>query len=313
MARDSMLIETFLEMQSAERAAADNTLESYRYDLEDFCSFITGSSDGLAQIGADQIRKYLSMLHAQGFASSTAARRLSALKQFFKFLYQERIRPDDPTTSIDAPRRTKPLPNILTVQEVDRLIEAAKFNASMDGPTEGRRLRAMRLYALLEVLYATGMRVSELVSLPGSAATTDSRYLMVMGKGRKERIVPLNAASRQAMQDYLLERNNIKGEYKGPWLFPSSGKTGHLTRQAFARDLKSLAAHTGIGASRVSPHVLRHAFASHMLQNGADLRMVQQLLGHTDISTTQIYTHVLDERLKSLVSERHPLATQNQS
>jgi integrase/recombinase XerD len=237
-------------------------------------------------------------------APRTVQRRLSALRQFHRFLAAEAIRPDDPTQLIDAPKQGRPLPKILSEREVERLLAAAHAKEGMAG---------LRMAAMLELIYATGLRVSELVALPLSASRRDARMIVVRGKGNKERLVPLNEASRQAMADYLAAMEALKPEKKknavaSKWLFPSFGESGHLTRQHFARDLKELAAASGLAPRLVSPHVLRHAFASHLLHNGADLRIVQTLLGHTDISTTQIYTHVVEERLKSLVRDLHPLA-----
>ncbi len=300
-------IEAFLEMLAAERGAADNTLAGYRRDLDDFSGFLMARGRSAVDAVTDDIEAYLADLAGRGYAPSSQARRLSALRQFFRFLYGEGMRGDDPTGVVSSPKKGRPLPKVLTVAEVDRLIEAARFNAGLSG-TEAERLRAMRLYALLEVLYATGLRVSELVGLPASAVRRDEPFLIVRGKGGRERVVPLGEAARRAMGDYVALRQAFGRYVDSPWLFPSSGAGGHFTRQAFARDLKVLAGALGIRAERISPHVLRHAFASHLLQNGADLRAVQQLLGHADISTTQIYTHVLEERLKRLVTEHHPLA-----
>jgi integrase/recombinase XerD len=225
----------------------------------------------------------------------------------------ERIRSDDPAAILSGPKRGRGLPKVLSIADVDRMLTRAKELTLGQNASPQQRLRAMRLYCLLEVLYATGLRVSELVALPLSASRRDARMIVVRGKGNKERLVPLNEASRQAMADYLAAMQAHKSEKKkndaaSKWLFPSFGESGHLTRQHFARDLKELAAASGLAPRLVSPHVLRHAFASHLLHNGADLRIVQTLLGHTDISTTQIYTHVVEERLKSLVRDLHPLA-----
>jgi integrase/recombinase XerD len=244
------------------------------------------------------------------------ARRLSAIRHLYRFLLNERIRSDDPAAILSGPKRGRGLPKVLSISDVDRLLVRAKTLAKTlaEAPEASapQRLRALRLYCLLEVLYATGLRVSELVSLPRSAARRDARMIVVRGKGNKERLVPLNEPSRQAMADYLAATEAQKTEKKknaasSKWLFPSFGESGHLTRQHFARDLKELAGAAGLSPRLVSPHVLRHAFASHLLHNGADLRIVQTLLGHTDISTTQIYTHVVEERLKSLVRDLHPL------
>lgn len=305
MAGDSG-IETFLEMLAAERGAALNTLESYRRDLEDFAEFLGATR--VSDADQDDVSAYLSDLTARGFAASSQARRLSALRQFFKFLFAEGRRKDEPTRILSAPKKRQALPKVLSVAEVDRLIEAARFDAVQVHETPGRQLRASRLYTLLEVLYASGLRVSELVALPVRAALRDARLIEIRGKGGKERLVPLSPRAQEAMRAYVALRKAEDAFAESPWLFPSYSESGHFTRQAFARDLKALAVGVGLQADQVSPHVLRHAFASHLLQNGADLRVVQQLLGHADISTTQIYTHVLDERLRDLVETHHPLA-----
>ncbi|TIS61782.1 MAG: site-specific tyrosine recombinase XerD, partial [Mesorhizobium sp.] len=244
---------------------------------------------------------------ARGFAPTSQARKLSAIRQFFKFLYAEGLRGDDPTGTLDSPRRGRPLPKTMTEAETGGLLDRAAEEADGAAP-DGDRLAALRLHALVEVLYATGLRVSELVGLPVTVAQRDDRFFMVRGKGDKERMVPLSAKARAAMRAWLAARAERPAFAESPYLFPASSDSGHLSRQVFARDLKGLAARAGIASAKISPHVLRHAFASHLLQNGADLRAVQQLLGHADISTTQIYTHVLEERLVRLVNDHHPLA-----
>jgi integrase/recombinase XerD len=238
------------------------------------------------------------------------ARRLSAIRQLYRFLYAEGRRADDPSAVIEGPKRGRTLPKVLGIAEVDRLLAHARGAMDKPGRPAPERLRAARLACLIEVLYATGLRVSELVALPVSAAERNAQMLAVRGKGNKERLVPLNQAARTAMRDYLALLSASGRHGKSKWLFPSFGDTGHLTRQHFARELKALAAAAGLRPGGVSPHVLRHAFASHLLHNGADLRVVQMLLGHADISTTQIYTHVLEDRLKSLVRDLHPLGEQ---
>jgi integrase/recombinase XerD len=312
-ASDAKLINLFLDMLAAEQGAGENTLEAYRRDLEDFSEFLGRSQQSFVTAQTDKLRDYLSDLDVRGFKSSSVARRLSAIRHLFRFLLSERIRGDDPAAILSGPKRGRGLPKVLSISDVDRMLTRAKELTEAAEASSSQRLRAMRLYCLLEVLYATGLRVSELVSLPRSAARNDARMIVVRGKGNKERLVPLNDASRQAMSDYLAateatESAKAKGTSVSKWLFPSFGESGHLTRQHFARDLKELAAAAGLAPRLVSPHVLRHAFASHLLHNGADLRIVQTLLGHTDISTTQIYTHVVEERLKSLVRDLHPLA-----
>ncbi|MGC2083170.1 MAG: site-specific tyrosine recombinase XerD [Bradyrhizobium sp.] len=312
-ASDGKLITLFLDMMAAEQGAGDNTLAAYRRDLDDLSDFLTRSGASLIEADTQALRDYLADLDGRGFASASVARRLSALRHMFRFLLNERIRAEDPAAILSGPKRGRSLPKVLSVADVDRMLTRAKELTEMADASPTQRLRAMRLYCLLEVLYATGLRVSELVTLPRTAARHDARMIMVRGKGNKERLVPLNQASRQAMADYLAAMDAQKAEKKASvtaskWLFPSFGESGHLTRQHFARDLKELAMASGLQPRLVSPHVLRHAFASHLLHNGADLRIVQTLLGHTDISTTQIYTHVVEERLKSMVRDLHPLA-----
>jgi integrase/recombinase XerD len=299
-------LENFLEMLAAERGAAENTLAGYRRDLEDFSGFL--GSKSLASAQSEDISAYLGDLNRRGFAETSQARRLSALKQFYKFLYAEGTREDDPTRTLSAPKKRASLPKVLSMEDVDRLIETARAETERPRKSAAARLRAQRMYTLIEVLYATGLRVSELVALPVTAALRDARLIEIKGKGGKERLVPLSRAAQAAMKDYVGLRAAEGAYEKSPWLFPSHGDSGHLTRQHFARELKDLAVAAGLDAGKISPHVLRHAFASHLLQNGADLRVVQQLLGHADISTTQIYTHVLDERLRELVESAHPLA-----
>jgi integrase/recombinase XerD len=316
-------LEAFLEMLAAERGAAANTLEAYRRDLTAFAGFLAGRGGSLDTAGVDDIRGFLGRLAQAGMAPRTAARRLSALRQFYRFLLTEGLRGDDPTLGVDSPRQGRPLPKILSEAEVGLLLDAAHRH---EGP------EALRLAALVEVLYASGLRISELVGLRLAAAQRDQRLLIVTGKGGKERMVPLGAPAAAAIAAYREIRGRfIPGRAKGPggnksgknksgngkpesrWLFPSRGKLGHLTRVRFAQLLKELAAEAGLDPARVSPHVLRHSFASHLLAHGADLRSLQQLLGHADIATTQIYTHVLDERLKALVQTHHPLATGKKS
>jgi len=309
---DARLTSLFLDMLAAEQGAGGNTLDAYRRDLEDFSEFIGRAKSDFVAADTQTLRDYLADLDLRGFKATTVARRLSAMRHLFRFLLSERIRGDDPAAILSGPKRGRSLPKVLSIADVDGLLAHAKALAEAPGASALQRLRAVRLYCLLEVLYATGLRVSELVALPKAAARRDARMIVVRGKGNKERLVPLNESSRQAMADYLaatesLKLEKVKNAAASKWLFPSFGESGHLTRQHFARDLKELAAAAGLSPRLVSPHVLRHAFASHLLHNGADLRIVQTLLGHTDISTTQIYTHVVEERLKSLVRDLHPL------
>ncbi len=298
------LVDGFLDMLSAERGAAKNTLDAYRRDLADYLGFMATKRATPLKIDSAGVRSYLMDLDARGFQSSSAARRLSSLRQFHRFLYAEGHRADDPTLVLEGPRKARPLPKILSMEEVDRLLAPIEVSQT---PSYAARLRSARLACLLEILYASGLRVSELVSLPLTAARGRERVLFIKGKGGRERLVPLSEPALAAMAAYrlVLDERPRKGNI---WLFPADSESGHLTRQAFARDLKDRAATVGIPAARISPHVIRHAFASHLLQNGADLRVVQELLGHADVSTTQIYTHVLDERLRSMVRDLHPLS-----
>jgi integrase/recombinase XerD len=306
---DRTLIELFLDMLAAERGGARNTLDAYARDLADFSAHLAAAGRCIADASTEQLRAYLAFLHNRGFAAASIARRLSAIRQLFRFLYGEGYRADDPSTIIEGPKRSRALPKVLSIAEVDRLLAQARANVEKDRPVL-ERVRAVRLLCLIEVLYATGLRVSELIALPASAAERNTRMLFVRGKGNKERIVPLNESAKRAMRQYLVLLGEAGRGQKTKWLFPSFGQAGHLSRQHFARELKMLAAAAGLRSAQVSPHVLRHAFASHLLHNGADLRVVQTLLGHADISTTQIYTHVLEQRLKNLVRDLHPLAEQ---
>ncbi len=301
---DARLIETFLEMMAVERNAAANTLKNYGRDLARFSAFIRARRESLETAGADDIAAWLGALEADGLAASTAALKVSALRQFYQFLYAEGVRADNPTVIIDRPKTRRPLPKVLDAAEVAALLEAA---ARMQGP-KGVRMRAM-----LEILYAAGLRVSELVGLPFGAFRKDQRCLIIRGKGDKERLAPLSKHALSAAKEYLACREEFltgkAGKKKpSPWFFPSRGKTGHITAARFAQMLKDLAVEAGVPPSKVSPHVLRHAFATHLLEGGADLRSVQQMLGHSDITTTQIYTHVAQDRLKDLVFSSHPLA-----
>ena len=310
-AREGADIETFLEMMAVERGAADNTVAAYRRDLEDASGFMAGQGGSLMTATTEDIRAYVGRLAARGFAETSRSRRLSALRQYYRFLYVEGRRGDDPTGPIEGARRKRPLPKVMSEDEVDRLLDRAAAEAVDPEQSPARLVRAARMHALVELLYATGMRVSELVSLPRAVLRGRQRMIVVRGKGDKERMVPIGEAARDALTRFA-EAMKLAGiGEEGRWLFPALSETGHLTRQAFARDLKALAARVGIPAERISPHVLRHAFASHLLQNGADLRAVQELLGHADISTTQIYTHVLEERLIRLVTDHHPLSDES--
>ena len=296
------LIGAFLEMMSAERGAAKNTIDAYRRDLSDYGGFLLGRRQTLLSADREAVTAYLDSLKTQGLSASSSARRLSAIRQFHRFLCADNLRGDDPTRIVASPRSRRALPKVLSVAEVDRLLTTAEAEANKEASAQ-KQAGALRLYVLLELLYATGMRVSELVSLRRSMVMRDTSFITVTGKGNKERVVPLNDRARDAIKTYVATLE------PGPFLFPATGAEGYLSRQVFARDLKALAGRAGISSARVAPHVLRHAFASHLLAGGADLRVVQMLLGHADISTTQIYTHVLDEKLRTLVETHHPLAS----
>jgi integrase/recombinase XerD len=303
------LIEAFLDMIAAERGASKNTKDAYARDLADYAAALARAGKTPRNAATGDIRAYLSLLAGRGLKSASSARKLSSIRQFHRFLVSDGHRSDDPALIIEAPRQGRRLPKILSIAEVGHLLAVSKEGLDDEARPVGERLRALRLACLLELLYATGLRVSELVALPARAAQTRDPFIPIRGKGGRERLVPLSSAAREAIAAYrgFLDITHA-GAAAGPWLFPADGASGHLTRQAFARDLKACAAAAGIAAARISPHVLRHAFASHLLQNGADLRVVQELLGHADISTTQIYTHVLDERMKSMVRDLHPLS-----
>ncbi|WP_308910640.1 site-specific tyrosine recombinase XerD [Pseudokordiimonas caeni] len=296
---DSRLIEQFLEMLAAEKGRAKNSLMAYARDLEDFGDWLAGP---LGTATTDDIRGYLADLAARGFKAATAARRLSALRQFYLFLYRDGLRGDNPAAGLESPRAGRPLPKVLSEDHVDRLLDHAEAEAA------GGDLAALRLHALVETLYATGLRVSELVGLPRRAVGPETRLLTVRGKGGRERMVPMGEKARNALLAYQAAVK-VADQGDSPWLFPSrTAKEGHVTRRRVGQLLERLAIDTGVPLDLVSPHKLRHAFATHLLAHGADLRAVQQMLGHADISTTQIYTHVLDARLKALVFDRHPLS-----
>ena len=306
MKQDQAAITAFIDMMAAERGAAKNTLQAYQRDCDDLAAFLTSAGSSLRKADTDLIRAWLADGQARGLKASSAARRLSSARQLFRFLYAEGRRSDDPAARLTGSQRKQSLPKILSIKEVDALLSTA--SQGLDDPKRPLRDRAAaaRMSALLELLYATGLRVSELVTLPAHIARSKDRLLSIKGKGGKERLVPLTQKAREALARHMEFRAALKQD-QSRFLFPAESETGFLPRQVFARDLKTIAIEAGLDPTRVSPHVLRHAFASHLLQNGADLRSVQQLLGHADISTTQIYTHILDERLKSLVRDLHPL------
>lgn len=304
---DHHLISSFLDAQAAELGASRNTLLAYGRDLKDASQWFTGKKSNLSTADRDGIEAYLLSCDAQGLSKSTRARRLSSLKQLYRFMFQEGLRDNNPAVEIKGPGQSKKLPSTLTSEEVERLIKAAE----QIGRTPADRTRNL---CLMELLYATGMRVSELVGLPISSARGNPDMLLVLGKGGKERMVPLSGKAKVALSNWLLEREKMDerarktGKPLSRFLFPSRGKLGHITRHAFYLLIKDIAVKAGVSPSKVTPHVLRHAFATHLLENGADLRVIQTLLGHADVSTTEIYTHVLEERLKQLVLEHHPLS-----
>lgn len=305
---DTALVEAYLEATSIENAASDNTLIAYRADLELYLGFLAGRGLDLLSVTSDDVEAFVTELAAEGFAAATQARRLSAVRQLHKFLYAEGRRADDPTSRVDRPRTRRPLPKVLSMDEVGRLLDAVAAAASEPLEDGAEALRRARFSAMLETLYASGLRVSELVALPAAAIRQTTSAITVRGKGEKDRLVPIGDKARAAVLTFRA-RLKAGGRYAGsPFLFPASSEAGHVTRQSFARDLKDAAARLGIDPGKVSPHVLRHAFASHLLSNGADLRVVQELLGHADIGTTEIYTHVLEHRLAALVSDHHPLS-----
>ena len=293
--------EAFLEMMAVERSAARNTLTAYAKDLEDASGFLATKGQDLASASLEEVEAYFGDLSTRGLSPSTAARRRAAVRQFYRFVLGEGWRQDDPSRRVDAPKKGRPLPKVLSRDEVDRLIAAA-------GARDGAQ--GLRVACMVELLYASGMRISELLALPMAALARDPAYLIVRGKGGKERLAPLNEKAREAVRAYLPVRKSFvpKGDKDNPWLFPSRGKGGRLTARRFSQLLGEAAVAAGIDPAKVSPHVLRHAFATHLLEGGADLRVVQTLLGHADIATTQIYTHVAGDRLREVVRTKHPLA-----
>jgi integrase/recombinase XerD len=296
--------EAFLEMMAVERGASPHTLDAYRRDLAQYQEFLTGRGATILTADGAAVRAWLGQLSSAGRSSATMARRLSAVRQLHRFLYLEGARADDPTQAVEGPRRRRPLPKLLDQAEIEALIVAAGERAGPQG---------LRLVACLELLYASGLRASELLTLPLAALAPDRRFLVVLGKGGKERMVPIGRAARRALEAYLAVRDRFLGGRPKArlYLFPSRAQSGHLSRQRLAQLLKALAPAAGIDPARLSPHVLRHAFATHLLAGGADLRAVQTLLGHADIATTEIYTHVQGARLAAAVRAHHPLAARN--
>lgn len=298
------LIAAFTETMTAERGSSPNTIAAYTRDLTDLGNFLDSKRLTFENAGINDLRSYLVMTAQKGMAEKTQARRLSALREFYKYLYTEKIRKDNPSEALDAPRLKRALPKYLSEDEINRLFDAI--------PSMASESKAVRMRALLEILYASGLRVSELVTLPSNVANIKENFLIVRGKGSKDRMVPLTDAAKQALRDWIPERERTLPKGRASrWLFPSTGKTGHLTRESFFLELKELAMLADIPAERVSPHVIRHSFASHLVAHDADLRTVQQMLGHADIATTQIYTHILDDRLKKTVENSHPMADPN--
>ena len=303
--QDQRLTERFLEMMAAERGASKNTLAAYHRDLEGYGSFVRGRNVSLKEAGPEHIRGYLALIETGGMTRGTAARKLSAIRQFHRFLLGDGLALENPATVIESPRGARALPKLISENEVALLLEASRTRAER---ARGRGvLKAWRMICLLEMLYATGLRVSELVGLTVRAVSTNGDFITIKGKGGRERLVPMSGTARKALRDYL-QRFSMMGKGESKWLFPSFGAAGHLTRQHFALELKAMAVEVGFEGNRISPHVLRHGFASHLLAGGADLRAVQQMLGHADISTTQVYTHVQQDRLRTAVKTHHPLA-----
>lgn len=296
---DNRLVDLFIDMLAAERGAAINTQAAYQKDLISLAAFLQTRKADLADATSTDLRSYLAELDKRGLASSSVARQVSVLKRFYKFLLLEKIRTDNPAEGLARPTAQRPLPKLLSPEQTQQLIQAAY---DLPQGSDKQMSDRLRIICLIEVLYAAGLRVSELVSLPRAAL--DGPFMLVRGKGGRDRMVPLSEPAQRAMADWLA----FQGDSGSPFLFPARGKSGHLTRQRFAQILERLAIAAGIAPSGVSPHVVRHAFATHLVQGGADLRAVQHMLGHADISTTQIYTHVLDARKKQLVEDAHPLA-----
>ncbi len=310
----SRLVVGFLDALASERGASANTLEAYRRDLSDYEGHLVAQGTDALKAGAAHVQTYLSSRGADGLSAASLARRLSAVRQFHKHLYAEGHRRDDPTLPIDGPRRARPLPKVLTVEDVDRLIRTAREGLDASERPLRERLAAARMACLIELIYGSGLRVSEALGLPKSVARAKEPLVAVRGKGGKERLAPLSAPSRAAVAVYRALLSEASPDLAAsPWLFPADSASGHMTRQGFARDLKVVASAAGLSPALVSPHVLRHAFASHLLQNGADLRVVQDLHGHADISTTQIYTHVLDERARAMVRDLHPMNDEDET
>ena len=306
---DAAAIEAFLEMAAAERGLARNSIDAYRRDLACFAAYLAPSRVPLAEADTASIRGFVAEQRRSGVAARTASRRLSCLRQFYRFLLTDGRRDDDPTATVDSPTLPRALPGVLSEEEVERLLVAAWRDEDAAEMSSKREADGLRLRAMIELLYGSGLRVSELVSMPLHAVSAETQSLLVRGKGDKERLVPLGVPARRALDAYLAVRDrHLADGAPSRWLFPSRGASGHLTRHRLAQMLKALAQAAGLEPSRVSPHALRHAFASHLLAHGADLRAVQKMLGHADIATTEIYTHVLDERLKRLVEAGHPLA-----
>jgi integrase/recombinase XerD len=300
-----MCLQMFLEMLSIERGLAENTLLAYQNDLNDFAEHLPASVT-LKDAARSHIEAYLKHLHLQGYQNSSTARRLSALKQFYHFLYSEKLRPDDPASLLQTPKKAHALPKTISEHQVSHLLEWIETQAQHHDLTPLKKLAALRLHAMVEILYSSGMRVSELVSLIHQPMREEQPFVNVTGKGNKQRLTPLSTPAIKAYQAYRQAYTHLNDSHSH-YAFPARSQKGHMTRQAFARELKSASLQAGLDGNAISPHILRHAFASHMLANGADLRSLQIFLGHKDIATTQIYTHVLEERLIDLVETYHPM------
>lgn len=290
-------IEFFLDMISAEKGASSNTVDAYRRDLSQFCEFVNGNE---LAVKSDDIERFVSYLSKKSFSPKTISRKLSAIREFYKFLYIEKTIDDNPAANVIAPKQEKPLPKFLTEGEIKNLISTAENDLSFSG---------RRLIAMLKLMYACGLRVSELVGLPEKCINFEKRQLIIFGKGSKERIVPVADAAINGVINYAEFRDKYLNGKKSPWLFPSlASKSGHITRDAFFKNIKNLAVKAGISPQRISPHVLRHSFATHLLNHNVDLRSVQKMLGHEDISTTEIYTHIVSQKLREEVRKNHPLS-----
>ncbi|MGY9051762.1 MAG: site-specific tyrosine recombinase XerD [Alphaproteobacteria bacterium] len=302
-------IESFIEMLSAERNSSENTLVAYKSDINQYFSFLVKKNINLIDASTSDIRNWISALSKTGIASSSLARKITAVKQLYNFLFEENLIKLNPAKTIENPRLGRPLPKVLSEENITRLLDFIKNKTKDKKLTDSKKIKLQRLLCQVEILYATGFRVSELIGLTINQVLGEDLFITIKGKGGKERLVPLTELAKKEILEYLDMVKMSKNINLSHYLFPSGSKSGHITRQRFAQDLKAVSIEAGLNPKLISPHVIRHAFASHLLSGGADLRVVQQMLGHSDISTTQIYTHILDDRLKSLVIEHHPLST----